>query len=459
MTKMRARNFLLLLITWLLAPTLCAASGPPPLPDIQARWIDAKGLVKPLPGKATAEWKWEGDKGPSLRITVHIYSPFNPIKLVLASPQGNQEIPFDSRVAELDARELTVSAVIQYSDSNGDKHEAGLHLTIQPKEGASPIWLHPTCVELGIAERPIPNSKVSPTLSKALFLGVQCELAGNQDPKTWNLRFFPSEGTVLSEGSFLKNSSKIPLPVPLPKKTYSLGTVGVQQVNGKNTDVHELVWSPLNTLEVWTYSAQAGLTYISYLETPHSVNLTQLGVTPKASIRYSLNSKFDLGLSSFVTLFPITYYSPNTTEWARFFGINLRGGYKLPRQWLHSDWKLNLGWYFWGMAVRRNVYGVAFLSGPQVFINFDRAQAMRPWSLYLKYAPTADSIRSLNVGNAEIAIGGALRVSPTSSRHRIDVTFDLSRTTLQSETLGQGMNLLSATLGAQYHFGGLPKKP
>lgn len=200
-------------------------------------------------------------------------------------------------------------------------------------------------------------------------------------------------------------------------------------------------------------TAGLGPTFTTYHEDPFNLNVMQFGLTGKVTGGYRIiPNKLDIAANTFGTLVSAATI-PSTTPFARFYGINARIGYVLPVKWWGADWTLLAGWYFWGMLVGDNSYGIASLNGPQLFFSMRLARpGRRTLSGYLKYAPLSDGAPTFNLSTFELATGASFQLSRPGKPRPIALTCDVSYTVARDESAGNSLSLLSASLGVQFAF-------
>jgi hypothetical protein len=143
----------------------------------------------------------------------------------------------------------------------------------------------------------------------------------------------------------------------------------------------------------------AGYSSIQFQETGIE-DLNQTAVTGKATGTYQFpGTHWELGLSSFLTLFPISH---TTDSSARFLGVNVRGGYTFSSPRSRFGLSLLGGWYYTDMYVSGEPFGFRNMGGPQIFpvIRYSLTGSDSV-SVYAKYAPVLKSVFSLQFQGAE----------------------------------------------------------
>ncbi len=147
-----------------------------------------------------------------------------------------------------------------------------------------------------------------------------------------------------------------------------------------------------------------GPSLISYKET-YAPDLSETALTAKLSYLYPLAwPPIELGLSAYLTIVPLTSNQSDAT--ARFLGVNLRAGYRIPL--VHEPWVLSLmaGVYYTTMFVTDDKFGFRNLMGPQFYPVVRRFFANGS-SLggYFKYSPVGDGAALSNLSDREIGAG------------------------------------------------------
>lgn len=229
------------------------------------------------------------------------------------------------------------------------------------------------------------------------------KLSGKYPRDEWSL-LWSSQKIKMEDDEFI-------LPVrirgPISKATIiSVGPLG--EVESEEIQLVVDNWDELvkKATKRWGYSAGLALTSIGYSETGLQ-DYSSISLTGKGGVNYVLTpGKWDAGLSTFITLLPLTKSAPTA---ARFWGVNGRVGYTLPG--IAAPWSLQImgGWYYTTMFVSGNTFGFRHMNGPQIFPvlrkQFDKTST---GSAYLKYSPVSGGGAKLNaLSNREIAGGVA----------------------------------------------------
>jgi hypothetical protein len=198
-------------------------------------------------------------------------------------------------------------------------------------------------------------------------------------------------------------------------------------------------------------SVGLGLSYENYNE-PGNIQMTEYALTGKFAVTYTLTpNKWELGANVFGNLLPFDN-NPSDRVSARWFGLNGRIGYRLPTKILPATniWVM-MGWYYWGMLVnadQNDTYGVAYLGGPQLLINFRVSpRSSHAWWFYVKYAGIEDHLQIFSLTSRELAVGTGIEVSEKGARHPLSLTLDFANAAYSSSTTSQSFNLDSLTAG------------
>lgn len=200
----------------------------------------------------------------------------------------------------------------------------------------------------------------------------------------------------------------------------------------------------------------ASISYLDYAQTASGTNvkISEIGITPKIGTTINLSSKVDLGASAFLTLIPIPMTkTPDGTSTPRFYGINLRIGYKLLGLRTGNIY-LMTGPYFWGMIVPPSDnglnYGVLKLSGPQLFlVGRFLNHAGRTFVGYIKGASILDGDGGMSQ-NHEFAIGAAYQITGHKEKRRLMLNLDIARAAFVVQ--GESITLNSYSLGISTSF-------
>lgn len=189
-----------------------------------------------------------------------------------------------------------------------------------------------------------------------------------------------------------------------------------------------------------------GITSSSYSQS-NGRGLNQILLTFKSAYVYALAPpKWDLGVSMYFSLFPLSADIPNI--WARFLGLNIRIGYSKP---LNDRWTLGLmgGAYYTTMLTSRDSkIGFENLMGPQIYptISYllDKSNTLGG---YFKFSAVGSAFSLNSFSDHEIAFGSSLQRTVASGRvftlsadfSQLNVLIDPVQITSQSLSLSGGM--------------------
>lgn len=197
----------------------------------------------------------------------------------------------------------------------------------------------------------------------------------------------------------------------------------------------------------WRITTGLGVSSNTYIA-PEGTSYSQLASTFKISSAYALKpGTWELAANSFFTLLPFKEGSVNI----RYFGINGRIGYAVPR--LPSNWNLAIygGWYYSTQFTNRNDVGYANISGPQLYPSLSRSfPEGKVLYGYFKFSPVASKLALLALSSREIAAGlgyGFPSRLLSAKPQRIAFTLDYADLALQTAA-GKASNQ-SLTAGAE----------
>jgi hypothetical protein len=195
-----------------------------------------------------------------------------------------------------------------------------------------------------------------------------------------------------------------------------------------------------------------GLSSISYDETNtgDTTNFSSFALTPKVSIQYLMPSPYwSLGFTGYITGLQLKSSLDAT---ARFIGLNLRTGYRIPA--IREPWQVVLmaGYYYTTSLVSSGTFGYRNIGGPQFYPTVRRAFRSGDFaSAYFKFSPIANSVNILNFGNRELGAGINYTFSGRSS-NPWSAYLDVSQIKLDLPAIEFEMSTSSITLGASYGF-------
>ncbi len=230
----------------------------------------------------------------------------------------------------------------------------------------------------------------------------------------------------------------------------AVGPMGLVERSHLIIHVPGLYWKPEPVRRILV-GVGTGLTHSDYSET-NFPNRSQFALTGKISASTSITSNWDAGLMTFFTMLP---FAANTDVTQHFLGVNLRGGYVIKS--LLEPWRLSLqvGWYYLTMlGAPYGTGGFANAQGPQIYPNIRlRLPGNRSLSGYFKFSPVSDRLNFQDLGNREIAIGGAY-MFPDKKGNTWGATFDVStlRLAFGTEKTPPISTLFTITAGVSYTF-------
>ena len=349
-----------------------------------------------------------------------------------------------------------------------DGSDANLVLRLTPSR--TEHLVDPSCKSFGVdtvreylasaSQQRMPDLKTPPLL----FTAIACQQG--VDSGDIELIIFHSGDAQVAQSTLGEPKRSAPqyqvYSYANPKKgvsiAVSLGSVEIRPrtLGGEGEDSRgeriTIVFMPSLIPSRWGFSFGTGLTFLQYRETPVNLSLTQAGLSLKTTVDYTLiPRRLDTSVSAFITALPFAI-APTGTAAARFFGLNTRIGMNLPVRLGAIEWRLLTGWYFWGMLVPDNAYGVSMLSGPQLFLEVTSQKVgRRSWILYGKFAPISDRL-SVQLSNRELAFGGSFQLnSPLSARTWL-LTGDVAFTSFTASEVQNAMEMMSASLGVSYRY-------
>lgn len=281
-------------------------------------------------------------------------------------------------------------------------------------------------------------------------------VSGKFDSKNAGTLFFASD--VIQRAQYKGDSGEFTVLIPLNSRKTPVKVQYIDDYGNKKSQDIEIVYENYfqhqltqQTKKRWNWDGGASFSYLDYSQTASTtdVKITQIGLTPKLGVTYNLSSKLDVGASAFGTLigFP-TKVSPAGTSTPRFYGVNMRIGYKVYGLRTGNIY-LMTGPYFWGMNVPVSenglTYGVVKLSGPQLFLvgRFLTGEG-RTAVGYLKFASILDGDGGMS-NNREVAIGGAYQITPPKHKRRFMMNLDFASASFV--VAGEQIQLRSVSFG------------
>jgi hypothetical protein len=269
---------------------------------------------------------------------------------------------------------------------------------------------------------------------------------------------------VTQRAQFREDSSNFTVLIPLNSRKTPVEVKYIDDYGNLKSQTIQIVYENFYQFQLdrdiskkkINFDAGVSLSSLSYTQTsPTSqVKINQIGLTPKVGATYNLTSRLDVGASTFITAAGLpTSRNPDGIEIPRFYGVNLRVGYKLI-DFTRGNLFLMTGPYFWGMILPKTAsgitYGVVKLSGPQLFlVGRVLTPSGRTAIGYLKGAGILDADGNA-FDNREIAIGGAYQLTSPRAKRRIMANLDLS--TARFFVSGEKIQLNSFNLGVSTSF-------
>jgi hypothetical protein len=198
-------------------------------------------------------------------------------------------------------------------------------------------------------------------------------------------------------------------------------------------------------------SVGAALSYIN-LNQSRIPSFSEEAVTFKLAYQSVFFRPFwSLNASVFFTAVP--FHSNLSPYEARFFGSNLRVGYRLP--FVHEPWEVQIfgGVYYTTMFVTDNAFGYQNEIGPQLYPTvrryFKNGDSM---SVYFKYSPVeGGQSDKFSSENREVAFGLGWN-HRLVNQHFVSVTLDFAQVHLVSEAISSVLQCNSISLGSAYSF-------
>ncbi len=286
---------------------------------------------------------------------------------------------------------------------------------------------------------------------------------GRFESKNAGTLLFASD--VIQRVQFTDHDGNFTVLIPLNNRKTPVKIQYIDDYGNKKAQDIEIVYENFyqfqltqQTKKKWNFDGGISVSYLDFLQSAPGtdVKITQVGLTPKLGVTYNWTEKLDIGGSVFGTAigFPMSK-SPDGVSTPRFYGINMRIGYKIYGLRTGNIY-LMTGPYFWGMLVPPSAiqYGVVKLSGPQLFVvgRFLTGEG-RTAVGYLKGASILDGYGGTSK-NHEFAIGGAYQITPPKAKRRImmNLDFAFAKFKIEDKTdpnapIVQNVNLNSVSLG------------
>jgi hypothetical protein len=208
------------------------------------------------------------------------------------------------------------------------------------------------------------------------------------------------------------------------------------------------------------FNVGLGYTLFSYSYETSRSSFSHSGssLTLKAGLLYPISAPYwDLGLSAYYTLLPITKSSEFTYT---FFGVNARVGYLLTDPTNSLRVSIMGGIYYLNAARSDGNKGYSNVGGPQIYPTL-RKTFLNKTSAYIygKFSPVSSDITKLSVGSREIAFGGGYSRpfkfgASSQSKYSLSFTFDFANLVLVIPVSGLDVTIKTNTytLGSSLSF-------
>lgn len=445
-----------------------------PAQNVFLKWIGPRGQELKPNWNVRFQWVWAEQKAttaavappprPQFRMWVQI-APSQTVDNVKGSgvrflkPTPDSPVlgsPFDEKnglslAADLDSPSGSGTIVVKAGEN--DFQEFGFIL--QPRPSASVLLVHPACKEAGIDVRSKKNE------GQHLYLAAFCRMEGSQ----LHLYMIQSPDSDWKAGRVSKTAAKLVHKAPL-WKMYQVDALLLTKRIGKpfaeftvsrsgstTVSVYEaLASSEFSGGKRWRFQVGIGPSLLKYKESPLGIDLSEIVATFKFSASYDLSRKFDIGGNFFINALPLSQ-SPSSVTAARFYGINARLGYTLPFKFKNITIRALAGWYFWGMLVSDNSYGIKSLAGPQIFLTSAfRTGNGKPWWLFFKFAPISTSPSEFSLSNREIAFGLGYQLSSVRAKRPLSLNFAFADTRASSTASQNSAQVASYSLSLDMGF-------
>ncbi|MGK5086680.1 hypothetical protein WDW86_03925 [Bdellovibrionota bacterium FG-2] len=452
-----------------LPPALWVKSASSEFPDPKIYWVDWRGQRIAPKWRTKSRWFFdvtskESPVGhPVLRTWVELPASHKAISLKGSSSFKSKIDPEDQpfgalgkikgSVLRFDLDTRLSSATLEFLDQKGRLQDVGFWVELEYDEPV--FWLDRSCWNQGVSIR---KEKIQ---SKFLYAGIVCEETEDEMKMVFlfslDAQWVGSTWGPISKTKETLHSGSGWMEYVVAKPKGNLGggqTLGNFSVAKKGETVaanstYSVLYRPKKRISTFSFGVNLGPSYLSYYEAATRVkgatNISEVGLTLKGGGGVKIiPKKVEALANGFITLLPLTS-SPSTLPSARFFGINGRLGYMFNAAPLGLEWSFWSGWYVWGMSVSGNVYGVKFLSGPQVLFQVKDSQPGKRSKLaYLKLAPIASGARVPSLSDREVALGGSFQFNAPGSRWPLLATLDVAQT-----AIGTSMRLFSVSAGVQ----------
>lgn len=281
--------------------------------------------------------------------------------------------------------------------------------------------------------------KITPDPQNPLWVTVE----GTFDHSRWVLLFDDEKIEVKSDKTF-----KIRAPNTLKGTSVRFIAIGpLGEIENLDLDLEAVKQKqkplPSASIRKWSFSLGTAYSLLSY-NNPGFTHQEETALTAKLGISYNLTDYFDLGFAGFYTFYPL---SADIDPEARFLGLNLRLGYRLPIRSSRWQYKIMAGYYYLTMIVEGNAYGYLNIGGPQIFpvVRYEFPGGTFV-STYFKFSPVAPNFVFLSLDSREIAAGTTVSF-PLAAGLRWFLTVDWSDVQLQIDNLAVSSGSLSFGAG------------
>lgn len=402
-------------------------------PILKITLIDPKGSTQNVNWKTFSEWVWvEKPKSrPVLRLKHRVLLPED-ISVPVERNRSNaftilEKTTFEDATGnwlEYESTEEATNFSVNHQLAAGKFEEKVLLLALNGVRES--FLVHPSCEDAGyeLTAKDLPQKEIH-------GLGATCEV------KKDKLIIYFSHDRGISFQKFVapnkgavKKGKETPQGLPLlfdPKavkvESGKLLAGFVFKTQNRPVVYQISLRESSGSKNKWGLAAALGPTYIIFNQNPGAIALTQLALTAKLFGTYQVGKKWTLGLGAFGTVISLMN-SPATLPSARFIGINARVGYLFDKPLGGIRWSLSAGWYYTGMMVQNQAYGISAVMGPQIYV-FGLTLNQKMF-FYLKYAPISTTFGFPSFKSNEIAAGGGYRLSGPSEKAPWQVTVDLS---------------------------------
>lgn len=386
--------------------------------------VDPTGAISQVPWTARSKWVWVAAPEPKEIVpgftlkevpvfATEIVVPQSVgLKVIRGQPLSREEVVESSGVAyerwQLRSQEFPPHAHVALVEGSQKKKRELLVLSA-PLEQL--FILHESCVDLGVSWSSVEASDLTTLKS---YLGAYCKDTGGSV-----LVAFIRPHSSLVKPKWKMRANKIPSAPgfdvyeidkgtdPSPGKML-IGHAKIDSAKGASAQA-KLSIERLKAYRRYSFNAGAGLTYLNYKEEPGGISASGFALSVKGGVHYHLiPKKLEIDASAFFNLLPMFYSVSGRTGSPRFWGVNMRAGYVLPRLENGLQFKVLAGPYAWGMMVPGSTYGVSSLFGGQLFgaLEIPRQQWKKA-TVYLKFAPIGQNVSNLfSFNNYEVAVGG-----------------------------------------------------